>query len=333
MLFSRFVVPSPRVTICIPTFERLTYLREAVASARAQTSQDIEILIGDDGNSSDLRAWCLAQAAEDGRVRYQKTPRRLGLAGNWNFLAGLASGDYLTLIGDDDRLLSNFVDRLLSEVASADIAVAFSNHYVIDSRGNRSSSDSRDLTARYGRSELKPGLVDDAARLVWRNAVPMLASIVRTRDVRRLAFKTDINTPELELFVRMAAEGARFAFVDDYLAEYRVHSGSATSGGLTVDRLAEYLEAVDVPPQIEALKRECLEPLLVGGVGIRLTRGDIEGARALRASQYFPRSRRSPRIVMQGLMFALPSAWVRPAYVSLGKIGRSIQRARNWLAS
>jgi len=37
------------VTIAIPTYDRLEYLKEAVASARTQKHGHIEILIGDDG--------------------------------------------------------------------------------------------------------------------------------------------------------------------------------------------------------------------------------------------------------------------------------------------
>ena len=62
--------------------------------------------------------------------------------------------------------------------------------------------------------------------------------------------------------------------------------GSETARGLTLDRLAEYLESIDVPADVEPAKRACLEPLVTAGVGIRLARGDVAGARRLRASRY-----------------------------------------------
>ena len=127
---------TPRVSICIPTVDRLPYLRESVASAQSQSLRALEILIGDDGDSDELRMWALGAAAADERVRYLKTPRRLGLAGNWNFLAELATGEFLTIIGDDDRLLPEFAERLLHETTN-EVAVVFSNHYVIDGTGRR----------------------------------------------------------------------------------------------------------------------------------------------------------------------------------------------------
>src|SRR3954447_11906680 len=108
----------PRVSICIPTFSRLAYLQEAVGSAQRQTWGNIEIVIGDDGDSAALEKWCRDQVAKDGRIRYEKTPGRLGLAGNWNFLADRAQGEFMVLMGDDDRLLPEFAERLIVETNS-----------------------------------------------------------------------------------------------------------------------------------------------------------------------------------------------------------------------
>jgi glycosyltransferase involved in cell wall biosynthesis len=102
------------VTIAIPTYDRLEYLKEAVASARAQTYCDIEVLIGDDGTSKAIKAWAESVTSIDSRVRYQRNERKLGLAGNWNTLADAARGEFIVIIGDDDRLLPNFVEKLVT---------------------------------------------------------------------------------------------------------------------------------------------------------------------------------------------------------------------------
>ena len=59
---------TPRVTICIPTFKRLGYLKEAVTAAQAQTLRNIEILISDDGDSAELRRWSEERSAEPTRA-------------------------------------------------------------------------------------------------------------------------------------------------------------------------------------------------------------------------------------------------------------------------
>jgi len=311
-------VPTPRVSICIPTVDRLPYLRESVSSAQAQSLEELEILIGDDGNSDALREWALAASATDRRVRYLKTPRRLGLAGNWNFLADAATGEFLTIIGDDDRLLPTFAERLLHETTS-EVAVAFSNHYIIDETGRRLVDASYDGTRRYGRDTLSRGVLANAMQVVWRNSVPMSAAIVRTAAVRRLRFRPDINTPEIELLARLSHEGPAFAFVPEYLAEYRSHSGSETARGLTLDRLAEYLESIDVPPEVEPAKRAYMEPLVTAGIGLRLTRGDIAGARRLGRSRYYASGLTS---IAQEISLSLPQRLAGPTYAALRRVGR-----------
>ncbi|HEX4447125.1 MAG TPA: glycosyltransferase family 2 protein, partial [Polyangiaceae bacterium] len=188
---------SLRATICIPTLSarRLPYLREAVASARKQTCQEIEIIISDDGEDLPVREFAEQEAAADPRVRYRRNVRRLGLGGNWNAVAAEARGEYLVIIGDDDRLLPGFVDGLLSS-SHGDYAVIFSNHHIIDSNGDRLDGMTRQFTATYGRAALSPGELPDPAGSVWRNSIPMSSSLIRTADVQRLGIKTDLNTPE-----------------------------------------------------------------------------------------------------------------------------------------
>lgn len=292
------------VTVGIPTHERLPYLKEAVASALAQTHDELEVLISDDGQSEAIRAWAEAQVAADSRVRYRRNARNLGLAGNWNALADAARGEHLVIIGDDDRLLPPFVERLLGVIGDAD--VAFSNHYLIDATGRRQEEKSVRWTEAYGRAALPAGPLADPVSVVWQNTVPMSAALLRTAVVRRLRFKEDLNTPELELYVRLAQEGGRFTFVPEYLMEFRDHPQSATTAGLRSERLVKYLEPVEVPAHVEPHKRRYMEGLLLDAVGRALKLGDAALARELLGSWYYPRSARTLKRAAQRVCASVP---------------------------
>jgi len=276
------------VSIAIPTFDRLEYLKEAVASAQAQTYRQIEVLIGDDGTTETIQAWSRELARRDRRVRYLHHPRNLGLAGNWNALADAARGEFLVIIGDDDRLLPEFVEKLLKLIQPA-VQVAFSNHYLINSQGIRLERESRQCTRHYHRDELPIGEITNAAACVWRNSVPMSAALMRTRDVQRLRFKDDLNTPEIEFFARLAQEGGRFSFTPEYLSEYRTHAQSATAAGLRSEKLVKYLSVIPVSAEVEPYKREFMESLLVDAVGRCLRQGERELARLFLHHEYYPR--------------------------------------------
>src|SRR3954465_1960751 len=115
---------TPVVTICIPTFRRLSYLKEAVQAAQAQTLQNVEVLISDDGDSDELKVWCEGAARADSRVRYRRNARTLGLGGNWNESVSAARGQWIVIQGDDDRLLPSFCETLL-RIAASDSTVLF----------------------------------------------------------------------------------------------------------------------------------------------------------------------------------------------------------------
>ncbi|MEW6303181.1 MAG: glycosyltransferase family 2 protein [Verrucomicrobiota bacterium] len=305
---------SALVTIAIPTYSRLAYLKEAVAAALEQTHHAIEVLIGDDGSTTEIPAWAKEMEQQHRRVRYQKNARNLGLAGNWNALAEAARGEFVVIIGDDDRLLPEFTSRLLA--AAGDANVAFANHYLIDSAGRRLEAESRAHTVRYQRDVLKEGPVADAESCVWRNSVPMSSALIRTADARRLRFREELNTPEIEFFLRLAREGGRFVFVPDYLCEYRVHAQSATTAGLKSEELADCLLPFPASASAELCKREFMGPLLVNAVSRCMLRGEAARARRYLASEYYPRDGMAMARVVQKVCARLP-----------GVVGGSVYRA------
>jgi glycosyltransferase involved in cell wall biosynthesis len=312
------------VTIAIPTYDRLEYLKEAVASARTQTHGEIEILIGDDGTSREIDEWSRAISSLDSRVRYQRNKRNLGMAGNWNALVDAARGELIVIIGDDDRLLPNFVESLV-KLIHVDVNVAFSNHFLIDSEGRRLNQESIAWTSRYHRDRLPVGIVADAAACVWHNSVPISAALLRTRDAQRLRFKEDLNTPEIEFFARLANEGAQFVFTPAYLVEYRTHPASATTNGLRSETLAARLCDIPVPAHVEPIKREFMAGVLVDAVSRCLRRGNREAAHEFLRSTYYPHGARGlkPAVtyVAQAVCADLPSGIGSGAY-------RLMQRAK-----
>lgn len=321
------------VSIAIPTLERLHYLKEAVASACAQEQARVEILVGDDGGDERLREWCLGRVAADARVRYLRHGRRLGLAGNWNALADAARGEYLVIIGDDDRLLPRFVSTLLS-AATPETSVVFANHYLIDGVGRRLEEESAECTRAYARDALPAGPVEEAAAAVWRNSVPICASLVRTEDVRRLRFKEDLNTPEIEFFIRLAGEGGVFAFVPEYLSEYRTHPHSATAAGLRSERLAPYLIGLPAPAGAEGYKRRFMAALLADAVSRSLQSGDRAAARGFLRNAYYPWPRLAGGGVLrdflrggvQGVCAWLPAPVGCAAYRALRRVRAGVSR-------
>jgi hypothetical protein len=69
------------------------------------------------------------------------------MSANFNALAQAARGEFLVAIGDDDRLLPEFVSRLVG-VMRPELRVAFSNHYLITADGKRLELESHEAKGK-----------------------------------------------------------------------------------------------------------------------------------------------------------------------------------------
>lgn len=277
----------PLVTIAIPTYNRLEYLKEAVASASCQTFRNLEILVGDDGPTSTIPSWIREAQVREPRLRYQKNEKNVGLSANWNYVTRAARGEFIIIIGDDDRLRPTFVEKLVP-LLTPEIDVAFSNHDLIDPAGRVLVEDSKAHNLLFGRGQLAPGLLKNPELAVWNNSIPMSASLIRRSRILQFPFSEELNTPEIETFLKIARCGGCFTFLPEILAEYRVHPQSATGAGLWVDRLAARLVPLDVAPEVEPAKRRLLEPIVAAAVSRCLKEGRRQEAQRWLHSPYYP---------------------------------------------
>jgi hypothetical protein len=110
--------PTPSVSVVIIFLNPGgRYLEEAIASVRAQTLEDWELLLVDDGSTDDSSANARAAAAADpARIRYLEHPghANLGMSGSRNLGIASARGRYLAFLDADDVYLP---ERLAHHVA------------------------------------------------------------------------------------------------------------------------------------------------------------------------------------------------------------------------
>jgi glycosyltransferase involved in cell wall biosynthesis len=102
----------PLVTIAIPVYKRLNYLPGALRSAAAQDYANIELIVSDNGeNGAALEPIVRDHYPRPYRLR--RNSKTVPIVEHFNQLIAAASGDYFTLLSDDDELSPNFVSELL----------------------------------------------------------------------------------------------------------------------------------------------------------------------------------------------------------------------------
>ena len=96
----------PTISVCLPCFDYGSTMEEAVDSVLSQDLPDLELLIGDNASTDETPRIGEAYARRDARVRYTRRPENIGYARNVNELLAAASGEFVTILGCDDRYLS-----------------------------------------------------------------------------------------------------------------------------------------------------------------------------------------------------------------------------------
>ena len=107
-------MPKPTVSVILPCFERLRFLRYAVESVRAQTFPDWELIIADDGSGSAVHAY-LRELAGDTRIRVLRLTHTGNPAAVRNAALRQAAAEYVAFIDSDDAWLPR---KLELQVAS-----------------------------------------------------------------------------------------------------------------------------------------------------------------------------------------------------------------------
>jgi len=105
----------PQVSVIIPTYNRAAWVKEAAASVLAQTYQDYELLVVDDG-STDATLETLVSLGR--QVKVLRSARRRGVSAARNQGAAAARGDWLAFLDSDDLWLPEKLARQVDYLKS-----------------------------------------------------------------------------------------------------------------------------------------------------------------------------------------------------------------------
>jgi glycosyltransferase involved in cell wall biosynthesis len=209
----------PLVSIIIPAYNAGRYIREAVDSALAQTYKNCEVIVVDDGSSDNTRQ-VLAPYIDAGKIKYIYQENK-GLAGARNTGIKNSSGEYIALLDADDIFLPTKLEHQVSYLKThpeCDISYCDIYHFYDEEPGRLMK-----LNYRY----YSGGEV--FINLLKKNFINPLAVVFRRDVFRRFGYFFNENAPRSEdwdCWVNLAWRGARFCFLPEALAKYRIRKDS-----------------------------------------------------------------------------------------------------------
>lgn len=273
---------TPRVSICIPTYQGASTIGATIDSALGQSDGDFELIVVDDGSPDETQA--VVASRPDVRVRYVRNERNLGPQGNWDRCLSLARGRYIKLLPHDDLLHAECLARqvqVLELDQKHDLALVCCSRDVIGPSG-------KVLLRARGFPGLAEGPLPRASvvRHCLRRGTNLIGepgAVLFRRELVERVGGFDMRHPyviDLEYWLRLLQFG-RAWYDPQALASFRVWGGSwsvaigtrqaADFRGLMADVLAQEPSAASpyeracgqVMPVLNSLARQVFYRLLV----------------------------------------------------------------------
>ena len=210
----------PRVSILMPVYNALPFLREAVDSMLTQTMGDFELVAIDDGSTDGTEPVLQQYAEADARVIHLRIERG-GIVAALNAGLSRCRAEVVARMDADDRSLPDRLSRQLAFLEQHPEVV------VVGCAQRRMDEAGRPICRRpsvLGHDSIEAQMLRGQAGVLHHPTAMMRLAAVREAGGYREQYR---HAEDLDLFLRMAEIG-QLANLPDELYEARMHLGSVT---------------------------------------------------------------------------------------------------------
>lgn len=219
------------VTFVIPTFNRASLIGECLQSIQDQTERRWSVIVVDDASTDGTAE--IVDRLKVPNLLYVKNETQRGASNSRNYAARRAITGLIVFIDSDDRLHPEYlavVRRVFRE--DADVGIVCCDSRIIDAAGAvlHDGASFQALEARRKAYLLRAGRRGFADIYSFSTTFPGTA--IRSTVFDRLGgFDQDIfPMDDVDLQLRAAVAGVGVHYLDQVLADYRTHVGSASAG-------------------------------------------------------------------------------------------------------
>jgi hypothetical protein len=211
------------VSTVIPVYNRALFLEKAVRSVLCQSYSAVEVILVDDG-STDRTAELIETlvAADPDRVRSTRITNR-GPGGAREQGRLIARGEFIQYLDSDDELLPcKFEVQVKALKEHPECGVAYGKTRLIDQAGNVLKAPFK--SSGVAKDYLFPALLVDR----WWNT---LTPLYRRSVCDQVGPWPEMWMAEDWLYdARVGALGTKLVYVDEFVCDYREHSGDRLTG-------------------------------------------------------------------------------------------------------
>lgn len=232
------------ISIVLPVYNGEKYLRESIKSILAQTYSDFELVVVNDCSTDSSVSIIKSFMEVDSRIKLINNTENQKLPRSLNIGFSHCCGDYFTWTSDDNMMLPNMLETMVSALENQNVDLVFSRCEIVNEQGKKIG-----MTQKY----------EDLDELYYNNIV--LASFLYRKEIHFSLNGYDVNkflVEDYDFWLR-AYRAFRFAYIPEALYQIRFHKDNLGT---------RYLEEVKLR-KIAVLKENLhlvSEPKIIDGI-------------------------------------------------------------------
>ena len=225
------------ISVCVPTFNSSTYLKECLDSILHQTFADFELLIVDNCSTDDTVRISQDYADNDPRIRIVQNDRNIGAVGNFNRCVELAGGEWIKFVFSDDLIAPRCLEKMVAEIGPESEIIFCRRDFLFESGISEKTQqyyqnhmsfedlfpDSKKISGSdFGQAALKH---------IYINFVGEPTSVLLRRSAffKFGMFNTHLTQIiDQEFWTRVAVHSG-ITYIPETLASFRIHTTSGTT--------------------------------------------------------------------------------------------------------
>lgn len=239
-----------KVSLGMPVYNGERYLEETFDSILAQTYRDFELVISDNGSTDRTQEICESYATKDGRVKYHRNARNIGIAPNFNKVFDLCSGEYFKWTDYDDILAPEFLEKCVQGLERhPSAACCYPKTRLIDDKGDKIKDFDPPENASSAHAHLRfKSMILDPDHIVSQASGLMRASLVGKTVMHGSYPCSD------EVFLAHLSLLGDFIELPDRLFYYRIHAKQSTKGVKASERSRVYFFDTSLQGKVVLIK-------------------------------------------------------------------------------
>lgn len=227
------------VDVLIPTYNPdAAHLSAALHSLQSQTHGDWKALIHDDCSPNTDTGKIVEPFLWDPRIRFVRSPDRLGIGGNWNACARMTEAPFVAYLFQDDLWSPNYLEKALATLERNTTAgfVSLDHEYLME--GEMATGSLYQSVRDFRDTHLIPGLHRGPELLRWwirqeltPNIIGEPSFVVMRRDVMTKAgpFLNDMpQFLDVEYWTRLLLLSDWYCLKGNF-GSFRVHAAGASA--------------------------------------------------------------------------------------------------------